>query len=120
MFLDESSYPLVPKGWGHEIWVVNTEDYCGKRFFLRNGKRCSWHYHREKDETIMVLSGRVKFEFGSGDDLQSAAVFEAGPGEAVRLTPGVRHRFTGLEDSHLIEFSTQHKDEDSIRVIRGD
>ena len=36
-------------------------------------------------------------------------------GDSIRITPGVKHRFTGLEDSEIIEFSTHHEDSDSYR-----
>ncbi len=37
------------------------------------------------------------------------------PGDSVRIRPGTKHRFTGLEDSEIIEFSTHHEDSDSYR-----
>jgi hypothetical protein len=47
-------------------------------------------------------------------------VFEMGEGEAILLTPGLVHRFTGLADeTHIFEFSTQHFDEDSHRIVKG-
>jgi quercetin dioxygenase-like cupin family protein len=36
-------------------------------------------------------------------------------GDAVRINPGVKHRFSGLEDSTIIEISTHHEDSDSYR-----
>ncbi|BCU98886.1 MAG: hypothetical protein CM15mV24_1110 [Bellamyvirus sp.] len=48
----------VPKGWGYEKWIVNTEEYCGKLLFFNEGKRCSWHYHKLKDETFYLQSGK--------------------------------------------------------------
>ena len=44
-----------------------------------------------------------------------------GEGEAILLKPGMVHRFTGLAEETLIfEFSTQHFDSDSHRVVPGD
>ena len=44
-----------------------------------------------------------------------------GEGDAILLKPGTVHRFTGLaEETHIFEFSTQHFDEDSHRLIKGD
>ena len=37
------------------------------------------------------------------------------PGDSIRITPGMKHRFTGLENSEIIEFSTHHEDSDSYR-----
>jgi len=34
--------------------------------------------------------------------------------------PGLRHQMIALEDSELFEFSTQHFDSDSYRIIKGD
>ncbi len=42
------------------------------------------------------------------------------PGDTLEITPGLMHRFTGLEDSEIIEFSTEHFEEDSYRVEKGD
>ena len=51
---------FVPKGWGYEHWIVNKEDYCGKLLFFKKGKRCSWHYHKLKDETFHVHKVSLK------------------------------------------------------------
>ena len=48
---------FVSKGWGYEKWIVNCEKYCGKLLFIAKGKKCSWHYHRKKDEVFYVQSG---------------------------------------------------------------
>ena len=42
------------------------------------------------------------------------------PGENFHVYRGLRHQMVALEDSHLFEFSTQHFDSDSYRIIRGD
>jgi len=49
----------VTKGWGYESWIVNNQDYCGKLLFFKKDKRCSWHYHENKDETFYVQSGKL-------------------------------------------------------------
>jgi mannose-6-phosphate isomerase-like protein (cupin superfamily) len=102
---------VVPKSWGEEHWIVN-KDYCGKKLVLKRGHRCSLHYHRTKDEVFYVTSGRVFLELG-GDEV----VLE--PGDHRHVPPGTLHRFTGLADSEIIEFSTHHEDSDSYRVENG-
>jgi len=37
------------------------------------------------------------------------------PFDAVRICPGTKHRFGGIEDSVIIESSTHHEDSDSYR-----
>ena len=29
----------VPKGWGYEKWIVNTDLYCGKLLYINAGKK---------------------------------------------------------------------------------
>jgi len=96
------------KVWGYEDWIVN-DAYCGKRLYLRAGYRCSLHYHREKDEAFYVASGLVEMTVG-----ETVRIFR--PGARVRISPGTRHRFAGIEDSVIFEFSTHHDDADSFRL----
>ena len=37
------------------------------------------------------------------------------PGHSILIEPNTKHRFTGLEDSEIMEFSTHHEDSDSYR-----
>lgn len=102
---------VVPKVWGEEHWIVN-RDYCGKKLILKKGHRCSLHYHKNKDEVFYVIRGRLLLELG-GEELILV------PGDHRRVAPGTVHRFSGLEDSEIIEFSTHHEDSDSYRVEIG-
>ena len=97
----------VNKEWGKEIWIVN-RDYCGKKLILNQGFRCSMHYHKNKDETFYILRGKVLLEIG----MQKNIIL---PGDSILIKPGQKHRFTGLEYSEIMEFSTHHEDSDSYR-----
>lgn len=105
--MHEDEIEVHPKVWGEEHWIVNAS-YCGKKLVLRQGYRCSVHYHRLKDEVFYVLSGRVLMEV-------DGAPRALRPGMKQHIRPGEKHRFTGLEDSEIIEFSTHHVEEDSYR-----
>ena len=98
---------VVQRVWGSEEWIVN-KDYCGKILNLKKGFRSSIHYHKNKDETFYLLSGKVLLEIGD-----EKKVLE--PGDIQIILPNQKHRFTGLEDSKIIEFSTHHEDSDSYR-----
>lgn len=117
---DMVDYHTVPKGWGREIWITNNELYCGKILEFRPGKKLSWHFHRIKDEVLFVESGSIIFRFSDSDKLESAEQVVLSKGQSVRIRPGLRHQFEALEESRLFEFSTQHFDDDSVRVIKGD
>lgn len=97
----------VKKIWGEEKIIINTE-YCGKILSLKKGFRCSLHYHKLKDETFYIIGGWVKMEVGRKNWIMK-------PGDVQRIKPGRLHRFSGLTDAEIIEFSTNHLNSDSYR-----
>lgn len=99
------------KIWGREEWIVDRE-YCGKILILKKGFRCSIHYHKKKDETFYVLKGKVLLELGKERKILA-------PGDVVVIEREMKHRFTGLENSKIIEFSTHHEDSDSYREVES-
>ena len=116
---------FVPKGWGFEKWIVNNSEYCGKLLYFVKGKRCSWHYHKLKDEVFYVQSGKIKVFYSEGDEIYSEGILKAEsvilrPGDNFHVYRGLRHQMIALEDTELFEFSTQHFDSDSYRIEKGD
>ena len=110
----------VDKGCGWERWIVNKEEYCCKLLFFEKGKRCSWHYHKLKDEVFYLQSGKMLIKYGDDDNLDNANELILMPGQNFWVNRGLRHQMIALEDSELFEFSTQHFDSDSYRVQKGD
>jgi quercetin dioxygenase-like cupin family protein len=110
----------VDKGWGYEKWIVNKEEYCGKLLYFEKGKRCSWHYHKVKDEVFYLQSGRMTVRYGEDDDITKCEELELVPGMNFHINIGLRHQMIALEDSELFEFSTEHFDKDSYRITKGD
>jgi quercetin dioxygenase-like cupin family protein len=110
----------VDKGWGYEKWIVNKEEYCGKLLFFNKGKRCSWHFHKIKDEVFYLQSGKLLVKYGMSEDIEKCEELELLPGMNFHIPRGLIHQMIALEDSELFEFSTEHFDEDSYRVIKGD
>lgn len=111
---------ILEKGWGYEKWITNNENYCGKILFFKKGKKCSWHYHKEKDEVFYVHSGKIELVFGPTDAKDAASTIILEQGSSFHVPPGLRHQMLGLEETELFEFSTQHFEADSIRVEKGD
>ena len=111
---------FVPKGWGFEKWIVNCDEYCGKLLYMVKGKRCSWHYHKLKDEVFYIQSGKVMVKFSDKDDLKNAEEIILTRGDNFHVYRELRHQIIALEDTELFEFSTQHFDTDSHRIIKGD
>ena len=111
----------VPKGWGCEVWIVNNEKYCGKILKFDMDKKCSWHYHKIKEETFYITSGRFFIKYSTRDDIENAEWLVLEAGQKFHVPIGLRHQMIALEpDSHIMEFSTQHIDSDSYRIIKGD
>jgi mannose-6-phosphate isomerase-like protein (cupin superfamily) len=103
----------IEKPWGYEIVFAHSERYAGKVIFVRAGEQLSLQFHRTKDETVYVQSGRIELEIGDpGGPLDTEVV---GPGHAFRLRPGVVHRWRALEDAVVIEASTPELD-DVVRL----
>ena len=118
--MSSSEIKFVPKGWGWEKWIANSPEYCGKLLFIEKNKRCSWHYHLLKDETFYLQSGLIHLFYGKTNDIGSAKTIILEPGDKFHMPRKMRHQMVAIEDAELFEFSTQHFDEDSHRVIAGD
>jgi quercetin dioxygenase-like cupin family protein len=109
----------VQKGWGHElIWATN-DRYCGKFMNFNAGAKFSMHFHREKDETWYVLSGKFNVEYIDTDDA-TITVTELNVGDTWHNPPLVPHRLVCLEAGTVIEVSTPDSVEDNYRVLPGD
>jgi len=98
----------VPKGWGFEKWIVNKEQYCGKLLYIVKDKRCSWHYHK------------LKVLYSDDNDINTAKSVILSQGDNFHVPVGLRHQMIAIQDTEMFEFSTQHFDEDSYRIIKGD
>ena len=104
---------IVDKPWGHELIWAKTDRYVGKILHIKAGESLSLQYHRVKDETIMVLTGKLQFEhFADG---QAAEVTVLEPRIPFHITPGMRHRMVAIEDTDVVEVSTPELD-DVVRL----
>jgi mannose-6-phosphate isomerase-like protein (cupin superfamily) len=104
---------VVDKPWGHELIWAKTDHYVGKILHIKAGEALSLQYHRVKDETIMVLSGRMQLVyFAEGEPPKSR---ELCPREPFHVTPGLRHRMIAIDDTDVLEVSTTELD-DVVRL----
>lgn len=99
---------MYEKIWGYEDWIINDKDYCGKRLVLNKGYQCSIHYHQIKKETFYVAKGLVLLQVGAERVLLE-------PGKSLEIKPGEQHRFIGITNAEIMEFSTHHDERDSYR-----
>ena len=104
----------VEKPWGYELIWAHTDIYVGKVLFVKAGHSLSLQFHRQKDESWLVQSGRAKLELGEvGEAVLKEEVSSAGA--AFHYVPGTVHRVTALEDTTILEVSTPHLD-DVVRL----
>ena len=110
---------FVEKGWGSElIWATN-DKYCGKFLRFNSGSKFSMHFHKDKDETWYVLSGKFEVHWVETKDA-SVHVEPLGEGDVWRNTPLVPHQIICVEEGTIIEVSTPDSVEDNYRVGKGD
>jgi len=111
---------FVKKGWGSELWLANGELYCGKILRFDQGKKCSLHYHKLKTETFYLHTGRLLLRIMDTPESRKIEEFVLEAGECMDIRPGLVHQMEALEPSELFEFSTEHFEEDSHRLVKGD
>ncbi|RLI66684.1 MAG: hypothetical protein DRO67_00740 [Candidatus Asgardarchaeum californiense] len=100
------------KVWGSEEWIVNSPLYCGKILNVNKGHNCSYHFHKIKDETFYILYGTVAMTIEGETRIM-------GIGDVVHLAPYTKHTFKALENTQILEISTQHFEEDSHRLTKS-
>ena len=104
----------VDKPWGWELIWADAGTYVGKVLFVRAGQSLSLQFHREKDESWYVESGKASLELGDvGDAVLNTEI--VGRGACFRYRPGTVHRVTAIEDTTILEVSTPHLD-DVVRL----
>lgn len=103
----------VEKPWGSELIWAETDRYVGKILHIKKGHALSLQYHNVKDETVMVLSGKLRFEYYR--DGEAPTLVDLAPREPFHVTPRLRHRMIALEDTDVVEVSTTELD-DVVRL----
>jgi mannose-6-phosphate isomerase len=103
----------VEKPWGHELIWASTDRYVGKVLHVKAGHALSLQYHERKDETIHLLTGRMRFWVGSSRDALEEIELEQG--QSYRIVPGTVHRMEAVTDVDILESSTADL-EDVVRL----
>src|SRR5262249_61930695 len=94
-----SDRPAVPQPWGWEMLWTLTPRYASKVLFIRRGHEIAMQYHRQKEESFLVRSGRLIFVLEDrAGDLREVWL-EAG--DSLHVLPGRPHRLVALEDSEV-------------------
>lgn len=102
----------IPKPWGYELIFARTERYVGKILHVNEGESLSLQYHEMKEETLLVIRGRVKLTLQFGEDRTTKEMLL---GEAFHIPPRLIHRIEAIEDTDIVEVSTPELD-DVVRL----
>lgn len=106
------------RGWGLETVVHNNSKYCVKILDVEKGRECSLHYHKQKEESFLVLEGQLEIIFEHGGQAKNIVLDK---GESIDIPEYMPHKFLALEDSRVLEASNQDLEEnDLIRIKDGD
>lgn len=128
---DEPKRPgFVSKPWGYELIAANSDKYCLKKLIIAKGQSTSLHCHKTKDETFFVQRGKSVVYYCDDrksippalqDGLPNPEVYRVlreiklSEGDVFHVPPGRVHKIFALEDLELIEGSTKHVEDDTIR-----
>jgi mannose-6-phosphate isomerase len=97
----------VPKPWGHETIWARSGRYVGKILHINAGHELSVQFHREKDETIHLLSGEIVYRVQRDpSDSEKLEDVRLKIGESFRITPGTVHQMVAVTDCDVLEVST--------------
>lgn len=108
---------IVEKPWGYEKIWAETSNYLGKILVIYPGHKLSRQFHNLKEETFMVLKGKLTLEIGSQTNTIALTL---SPGETYHCPPGTIHRMINdvsqnTEPVEVLEVSTAHLD-DVVRL----
>lgn len=106
----------VEKPWGYELIWAKTKDYVGKILHINKGHKLSLQYHRIKEETIFLSSGKMTLVFEN--EAGKLEEISLNAGEAHHIPTGRKHRMIAVEDCDVFEVSTPHLD-DVVRLEDG-
>jgi len=104
---------VVKKPWGWENRFAVTDKYLGKVIHINSGEMLSLQYHRQKDETLLVVKGAMDLQLEN--DRGQMETHRLTPGMSRRVIPGRKHRMIGVEDCEFFEVSTPEID-DVVRL----
>tara|TARA_E500000331_G_C17259773_1_gene714701 strand:- start:771 stop:1181 length:411 start_codon:yes stop_codon:yes gene_type:complete len=115
-----STWAKHEKPWGHEmVWASFSAGH-GKLLTLKEGKRTSLKYNPQKNESLIVLSGKVHAMFGDEHTLKDEVGHpwveaELEPGMTLNVQSGCPYRLTAVEDSTIVEIGN-HLNDSPIRI----
>ncbi|MGQ9780895.1 MAG: sugar phosphate nucleotidyltransferase [Nitrososphaeria archaeon] len=85
--------------WGYEKQIAVTEKYMTTQIYVMTNCETPLHYHRERDETLHVISGE-------GIVYVDSEKMKIGKGDLVQITPHRKHKVFAKEALTVLSYST--------------
>ena len=112
---------VIQKDWGREH-ILPSNGYTTKIMRVVPGGRCSLHFHRNKNETFILIEGQLHVEFYEPNSTKHSCWLTE-PLSAVVLPACTPHTFSVPKDqegpSTFIESSTEDDPHDSYRLTKS-
>lgn len=110
----------IAKQWGTE-YIITNHTYCMKAMKVLPGAQCSLHFHREKEETFLLVRGNLTVTYYKPNGLK--VTLELKPSDSVSIPRCMPHTFSVPKDqeepSIFIEASTPDDPSDSYRLNKS-
>lgn len=102
IFNNQSS--VGPRDWGEEVMLTHvTGSYTFKKLFLKKGCKGGLQYHRFKNESGYLVSGKLILRYAdNSNNLQERVLL---PGESFHFPPFTIHQEEAIEDCVILEAS---------------
>ena len=107
----------IAKPWGEELILQRTADSVVKALRIEPNQRLSLQFHRQKQETLMLLSGDALLT--SGSQLEQLVERSMRAGTHEEIAAGVIHRLSaGPSGADILEIASRLPDdvEDIVRL----
>jgi mannose-6-phosphate isomerase-like protein (cupin superfamily) len=103
--------------WGYQIRFINEPEYCGKFLVLENNISGSYHNHKIKKETFIVLCGEVVVSRPHYFPERGLSSIFSKVGGIFTISPGTPHEMKGVTlPCVILEISTHDEDSDTYRI----
>ena len=99
--------------WGHFERFTLNEVSTVKLIHVNAGKRLSLQYHTKRSEFWKVISGKIKVTLDGSFTVLSQ-------GETITIPIRSAHRIEAINDSTILEISTEEFDEQDIIRLQDD
>ena len=121
MGIDISPAKRIEKAWGEEH-IICQEPHAAKIMVLKPGQQCSYHLHRNKTETFILIKGHLTIECKTKNGYEQIVELIL-PFTSVSITKMTPHIFycpdDQTEETIFIEASTTDNPDDSYRFSQS-